>query len=245
MSAYAELLLMLAVAGFYLQDSMLLLHYDELVFTESNRRWRASAGSAFQLDGRHLLLPNPLTPARGMFRASWLSDGAGNSTEGSAGANWPGLRHFISALAPLKATCNLLGGLQLIILPLLLWRYPHPQVLLILLALIYANVGVLVWHLWRRRRVLQLSGRAIAVMGFEAIACPPHAINLVRKLCLRRGLQGDAIVAAGQLLGREDAAEARAMIDGRIAMAIEFNGEASDCGPRLLAARQRLEEQPK
>ncbi|UNK48583.1 hypothetical protein MNR01_12590 [Lysobacter sp. S4-A87] len=227
-----ELLLVVGVFALYLQDSMLLLHYDEVVLERSGWRWRASTGSGFELAGRRLYLPDPWRPGSAMFRLTWLGDGA-PAPQG----HWAALNHFVAALDALKGGCRLLWVLMLVALPLLLWRFPHPVVLLALAAAVYATGGWLVVQLWRYRRVFGLSTREVGSIGFEALCCPPHAINLVRRLTLRRGLRGNAIDVASQVLDRDGATRIGQAIGARMAVALDF----AEGDERLLQARQRLE----
>ena len=227
-----ELLLVFGVFALYLQDSMLLLHYDEVVLERSGWRWRASTGSGFELAGRRLYLPDPWRPTTAMFRLTWLGEG-----DQSPPPHWSGLNHFVAALDALKGGCRLLWLLMLLVLPLLLWRYPHPLVLLALLATVYATCGWLVLQLWRYRRVFGLSTREVGSIGFEAMCCPPHAINLVRRLTMRRGLRGNAIDVANRVLDREDATRIGRAIGERMALALDF----AEGDEQLLQARQRLE----
>src|SRR3546814_16368169 len=59
---------------------------------------------------------------------------------------------------------------------------------------------LLVISLWRRREAFGLDRRTAAWLAFESVACPPHAINLVRKLGLRQPLPGDAMSMATDAL---------------------------------------------
>jgi hypothetical protein len=232
---YPSLLLMLGVVALYLQDSAMLLHYDELVLGEKRRGWRFAAGS-LRIGGRHLFLPNPLTPARGVFRASWLADA-------DAPVHKAGLEHFLDALSPLRNGVRVLWVLLLVALPLLLWRYAHPLALLALLASMYATIAVLGLHLWQRRQVLEIAPRDIATLVFESAACPPHALNLVRKLCLRRGLRGDTIAWSRRVLGGTEMTTMRAQLDERVDTALAFSDEGSAHHARLQACRRRFLEQ--
>jgi hypothetical protein len=227
-----ELLLVLGVIGFYLQDSAMLLHYDEIVVVRHGRRWQASAGSSSQIGGRYPYLPDPLQPASPLFRSGWLADPARARRE-----HWAGFDHYLAALDTFRPACWTLWSLLLIWLPLLLWRSASPTIMLGLALLIYLNVLKIGLRIWRYRRVLELSGKQALSLGFELLCCPPHAINVVRRLCARRGLHGNAIDAARRLLiGAERSGIADA-IDGRLAMALDFH----DGDTRLIAAKQRLE----
>lgn len=225
-----QLLLALGVFAFYLHDSALLLHYDEIVLTRRGRRWFASAGSDTRLGGRYLYLPDPLRPAAPLFRAGWLD-------ASQPGEHWAGLDHYLAALARFAAPCRLLWWLLLVALPLMLWRAAHPTAMLALAAAVYACVLWIGLRLWRLRRVLELSRRQALTMAFELLCCPPHAINAVRRLCERRGLRSEAMTAARRLLGAGRTATLAGEIGERLDLALDFRGD----DPSLLDARQRLE----
>src|SRR3546814_8336437 len=97
------------------------------------------------------------------------------------------LEPVLKALRPLQVGVTLLAALLLVGVPALLWRYPHPLALLALTAAIYLVALLLVISLWRRREAFGLERRTAAWLAFESVACPPHAINLVRKHGLQIG----------------------------------------------------------
>lgn len=228
-----EVLLVAGVIALYLQDSAMLLHYDEVVLTRDPSRWHATAGSAMEFRGRRLFVPDAWRPARAAFRTSWLqADNAHNERQRTQ------LGHFIAGLTAVRHGCHGLGALLLVALPVLLWVFPHPLALLALTMLVYATTAWLAWRVWRFRRVFELQPREALTMGFELLCCPPHAINLVRRLSLRRGLDGDAITAVRRWLNDDEARQARECMRGRLAYAMDFHGEQAG----LVQARQRLEE---
>ena len=225
-----EVLLVAGVIALYLQDSAMLLHYDEVVLTHDASRWRATAGGALEFRGRRLFVPAPWRPAQAAFRTSWLQ--ARDERPRTQ------LSHFIGGLSALKRAGHALWALLLVALPLLLWRFPHPLALLALTVLVYATTAWLAWRVWRFRRVFELPPREALKMGFELLCCPPHAINVARRLSLRRGLDGDAIVAARRWLNEDEARQARECMRERLAYAMDFHGEQAG----LVQARRRLEE---
>lgn len=234
MTASLELLLAAGIVAFYLQDATLLLHFDEIVFTRTRAGWRASAGG-LQWGGRFLFVANPLTPARPLLRGSWLSADTG-------AASAPEVPSF-APLRPFGWLAGLLWLQQLLVLPVLLLAYPHPLALLAAFALVYATVLLLAAMLWRRRAHLALDRRACGALALECLLCPPHAINIVRKLGLRRGMPGDALAFAAQVL---DADAMRALgqpVTARLDL-VEGGGAApadrEARGPALRRTRERL-----
>lgn len=180
-----EALLVAGIVAFYVHDSALLLYHDEFVFERAGGRWRASPGGS-QWSGRFLYLPNPLAPWRRLLRAAWSAPAAADANADGA------LEQSMVALRPLQAGVAVLGALLLVGVPLLLWRYPDPLALLVLVAAIYAVALMLVAIAWSRRACFGLDARRAAWLAVECVACPPHAINLVRKLSLRQPVPGGA-----------------------------------------------------
>ena len=207
----AGVLLALGLAAFYLQDSAQLLYADEMVVTGTRRGWRCGLGD-LELRGRFLHVPNPLLPARAMFRASWL-DADRSTVEPLAE-----IQAFLAELAPLGRACVVLWLLLLVVLPAAILAYRVPSVLLAILGGVYAVIALMILLLARKRRRLGLSAREVAALGVGALLCPPHAINLVRRVCLGRGLRGDPLAFAALALSAADATQLRSGIEARIAL---------------------------
>ncbi|QIL21376.1 hypothetical protein [Thermomonas sp. HDW16] len=174
-----EMLLLLGIAAFYLFDSASLLYRDEVVFAQCGRRWRASMGAGFMLAGRYPVLPAVFSPGAPVFRASW---GA------SAQVNPPATDVILPVLRPLRWPARLIALLLFLVLPLALWVNLDPRLMLGLLGVLYLVSSLSVAHVARRRSILDLSRKDIAAIAFDVIACPPFAINLVRRVTLRCGL---------------------------------------------------------
>lgn len=225
-----EVLLVGAVVALYLQDAALLLHYDEVALVRTARGWRASAGGIEARD-RRLFVPDFFRPAQPLFRASWLSDPLQAS---------PATKtfHFMHALSVFRRPLRLLWLCLFVALPLLLWRRPDPLWLLTLTAMVYGITAWLCLRVWRFRRVLELDRRQALSLTFELLCCPPHALNLVRRLSLRRGLREDAVDAVRRLLTTDAATHVGAQMEQRLAHALVLRGDEAV----LLRARNRLEE---
>src|SRR5205814_1291722 len=95
--------------------------------------------------------------------------------------------------------------------------------------------------IFRRRRELRLTSRAFAALCFDALACSPFAINLVRKLALRRSLAGNPIAFASRSF--EPAALARLIegVTGRVRQEQAREASKTARWQELEAYRQRLE----
>jgi hypothetical protein len=188
-----EFWLPIGAIAFYLYDSAQLLWHNELMFVRAGRRWLAEGPSTVSLSGRRVYLPNPLLPQRPGFRIHWTL--ADERTAADAPSD-----EFLRALKPIGFV-TLLLACMLVLLPLVSWTLGTSLALLLLFAAYYLCVLVALAIMLWRRKALQLSGGACASLVFDSLACAPFAANLVRKIALRRGLDGDPLLFAGTHFG--------------------------------------------
>jgi hypothetical protein len=188
-----ELWLPIGAAAFYLYDACLMLWQNELLFVRAGKHWQASGGSEFRLGGRRLLLPNPLQPQRPQFLVRWSATDVRGAVEDA------GLDAYNAALRPIGIV-NFLQVLLLVALPLVAWTLGAGILLLAVFLLFYVCSIVALTLIWRRRAVLQVTGRRFGLLALDALACAPFAINLTRKLAMQRGLAGDPLLFARQHL---------------------------------------------
>jgi hypothetical protein len=144
------------------------------------------------LAGRRVYLPNPLTPGTPQFRVRW-SEADPRQEQEEAGE----LNRFFQALRPVQF---LVGALLVILLALpgVLLLYGTGVELLVVMAAFYLVTLATLAYIFARRRELRVSGRSFAALCFDSLACAPFAINLVRKLALRRTLVGNPIAFAAR-----------------------------------------------
>ncbi len=86
----------------------------------------------------------------------------------------------------------------LLVLPVELLIYGTGVELLIVMGAFYLVIIVTLSYMYAQRHALRLSGRSFLALSFDSLACAPFAINLVRKLALRRGLAGNPIAFAAR-----------------------------------------------
>jgi hypothetical protein len=185
-----ELWLPVGAIGFYLYDSMQPLWQNEVLYERAGKHWRIVADSPVRRWGRRLVLPNPLLPHRPQFRVAW-------SLEDKRAADTADLSGLFAALRPIGAICQVLLWLLLLLLPVC-WILGAGIVLLAQFALYYLLVIAALVLVFRRREALGLRNRAFWSLAFDVLACAPFAVNLVRKLSLRRGLDGDPLAFAAR-----------------------------------------------
>lgn len=174
-----EILLVVGALAFYAVDAGALLFADEVMLEKAGHRWRAHAGSALLLAGRRPFVPSLLLPCRPLLRVSV------QALLGQERAGRNNLQHCLNALVPFQVLSMCLLALFFPLLPLVLYRFGSGVELLCWFAAVYLCVAGVAYHAFRRRRVLELSRRDVAVLAFECACCAPFAINIVRKLTLR------------------------------------------------------------
>jgi hypothetical protein len=233
----AELALMLVALGLYLYDSALLLHINEAVITPRRGGWRLRFGSShLGFRGKELYLPSPFLPHRPGFLLLWpLRPG---STD--APGIWESRRKLFRPVAPLvwAMACALF-----VLLPLGLFSVVGDWILLVALALLYAAIaGVLLW-LAMKRRELGLSASRLGSLAFELVACPPFAVNVVRRVSVEMPLDADLALAARQLQRPEEWDATRGELVARLDEQIDAEDEGSERCALLKESRRRLAEE--
>jgi hypothetical protein len=185
-----EVWLPLGALALYLFDSTQWLYANELIFLHGGGKWRCAQIPAFLVSGRRVYLPNPLGPATLLFKVRWSESDQRHELEDARE-----LGRFFQALRPVQYLVNALLVI-LLVLPVELLLYGTGVELLVVMALFYLVILVALVVIYLRRGELRLTGRAFAALCFDALACAPFAINLVRKLALRRSLAGNPIAFA-------------------------------------------------
>jgi hypothetical protein len=191
-----EVLLPIGAIGLYLFDSVLLLYSNEVLFVHhlagGRGRWGFVMSSALLLGGRRLCFVNPFTPAIPQFRVKWSEADTRQERE-----SLDELHAFFAALRPVQYLVAVLWVL-LAALPVEIAVLGTGPELLVLMASFYLVIVVMLVYVYVRRGALRLSSKAFAAVAFDALACSPFAVNLARKLAMRRSLAGNPIEFASQ-----------------------------------------------
>jgi hypothetical protein len=228
----------LGAIAFYLYDSLLWLYGDELVLIRRGRRWDHAAGSDRLLFRRRLYLPNPLTPQQPLWRACWSSfSGRDECT------NLTALADLDQTLGPMRVLVSVLWLLIVVALPVIALSGAQPAILLALLALVYSVAAIMVAWLWRQRATLGLSARSCRALSFDALACPPFAINLVRKITLLTTLRGELLTQARGAFDQSALESLRATLIRRVNELLAVEAVGSVRHTALTAYHSELMEQ--
>ena len=229
-----EVWLPIGAFALYLFDSILWLYANELIFLRHGRKWSFAQSGSLVVAGNRLYLPNPLVPGRPAFKVRWSESDPRQQREDSTE-----LDRFIQALRPVQYLVNLLLVL-LFALPIVLMIYGTDVQLLALMMGFYGVILVTLAYIFIRRQELRLNGRAFASVCFDCLSCAPFALNLVRKLALRRALVGNPIAFAGEFF---EPAEFDRLVDavtGRVAADLLREDELTARRQELEAFREKL-----
>lgn len=212
-------LLVLAIGLIYLLDGLVLLYVNEAVVEANGDVWRVQFGTRQTwIRGRRIHLLNPFAPLQRCYRASWRVDDArtGGTAHGEGAPPLPAGAPDTRLLDPWVRTTALV---VLVLLPLgiLFWGALG---VLAGFALAWVSAAALVVRFARLSKGIGIGRGDFILLAFECIACPPCAINLVRKLSLRVQV-GEDLVAFLQGSTPEDACRAwsriREDVDARLA----------------------------
>jgi len=220
----------------YLYDSSALLYSNEAIFSsDRTRRWSASTGWAgFTLAGRTLCILNPFTPHQPAFRLAWdfqSVDSAGGDASWSDRA--PAFDSVVST--------TLIAGISLfILLPVGMLTPVGAYAVVPALVLFYAASIVGLWRLRRSSAFTPLDGKRFIGFAFECLACPPFAVNIIRRLSLHERITEPVPLAGVRLLDADRWHRLQAYCVSRLDEAIEVTAGDSALLTTLGAQRRRL-----
>jgi hypothetical protein len=178
----------------YLIDSSPLLYANEMVFQCNSRgRWSVAQGRIL-LAGRFLCVLNPLTPHRPSFRLHWHLTEVPAEREKPV---WSDYARDLHTLAPAVLTA---GAGLFVALPIGMFSPLGAYAVIPALLLIYGGTLVALFRLYRLRDRLALGRRRFIAIAFECMACPPFAVNLVRKITLGISITEPLPLAGKRLL---------------------------------------------
>lgn len=230
MTLHDGLWLLGGVVALYLYDSALLLFHNEIVLVGERHGYGVSAGSGFELGGRHVFLPSPFCPHQPVFRVSWPQHGL--LTESVPTVR---VRRVRVALAAIAYWMILLLMLFAVALPYVLLVARDVQLLLMWIGAVYATIAMILLHVYRHRKALNLSRRAVAAIALDALLCIPFALNTVRKIGLRQHFDVDLRAAASSMLSDDARNQLLVILRQRIHTSLGFV-ESDEAASRALTA---------
>lgn len=217
MSLHDGLLLLGGVVLLYLYDSALLLYHNEIVVIGRCKDYRVSAGSGFELGGRHVFLPQPFCPHQSLFRLGWPEQGV--LADDVQAIRMHRVRVALALLAPWTWLLFVLFAAGL---PYVLFVSGHLEVLLAWVATVYGVILATLALVYRLRKPLNLSGRDVAAVAMDALLCAPFALNIIRKIGLRQHFKVDLRRVASTMLPGPAVQALTAILRQRIQTSLGF-----------------------
>lgn len=216
----------------------MLLYFSEIIVTHSFMQWAYSAPSdRWMIRGKILYIPNPLNPAQLLFRFDLLPGKA---------AGLPGeledLLTFATGLRGIRVFSLLLFVLLGVCLPTIIILRLHGYALIALILAIYLSILAMLILLYRKREALQISRKDWWGFALEALACPPFAINLARKLSLRYTVSYPLLAFASQNFQPKIYEDLTQTIKIKLSEALEVEDKDSARHTALTAYKDALEK---
>ena len=188
----AEAQLIVLIGALYLYDCVALVYHNQVVVRRTRQGWHVAFPRDNATFGKRLMLMLPLlAPFYPAYKLSWNIKLA--TVSGDAESSHAGFRSddelLFSKLAPISVFLGL--GVFLAI-PFGL-RFLSTASFLVLLAVLYSGIVFQLVRLWRIRASFHLPTEKFSSLAFESIACPPCAVNLLRKVSLNTTPELDLI----------------------------------------------------
>jgi hypothetical protein len=230
-----EVMLTLGVFGFYLFDSALMLKDNEVVFIETRGQWRfVFPKPAWQMLGDFVYFPNPVIPESPIFRCGWLAIGD-KKYHITKNAD----TDFFNVLRPMRIMVMYLFGL-FVFFPITLFTLGIGIELFMIVGCIYIVIILMLVYTYRMREYLGLNANMYAKLAFDSIACPPFALNLIRKITLNCQGIDDPIAFAQKNFDISTVHKLSEFLESRLDEELEYEDADSPRYLRLKSHRNRI-----
>lgn len=185
-----------------------MLYGDEFALVKTGGAWHVVVGASSTLSGKYPALPGVMSPGAAVFRLTWDENcGEGAAPEPSV----------LTIVHPLRWSARLQALALFVIVPAALFVNVAAELMFMLLALLYGLTAASLCYVARRRSELGISRKDFASIAFDVLACPPFAINLVRRITVHGNQKLCGRAFASQVLAPEVFERAKAVIDSRLA----------------------------
>jgi hypothetical protein len=226
--------LLAGVAGMYVYDAVLLLYHNEIVFFERrDGTWSFSAGSEFELGGRHVYVPALLAPHRAVLRLRWSSLQTLSTAERPRGLRaW---RVGVAASAvPVMVVAAVFAVLPVVLLGSVL-------MLLAWMIVLYTAIAIAVMRVWRLRKITGIGGKEFTGIASDALLCAPYALDLVRKQGLRASDRFDLVSTAHRLLSTSERLRLAETLRAKLQRQMDIEDTDSERHAQLATYLQQIE----
>lgn len=237
MTISSESWLLIGAIGFYLYDSIRLVAPEEVLLVKSFRGWSGVLPKGFfQVRGRNVYLPNPLMPCTALFQVDWLR---GNLGINAANGRRPQVIGEQLKIFQILAMVLLVE--MMVLLPVTATTIGLGVEFLSALILVYLTIFSVVYELHARKKALGLSHKSFLSISFDCIACPPFAINTVRKITKAIVIDVDLIKFASENFSSSEYAAFAASLNKEIQEVLDVEELSTSTASQLLQIQQKLD----
>lgn len=239
----AEAQLVALIGALYLYDCVSLVYHNQVVVRRTRQGWQVAFPRDNATFGKRLMLMLPLlAPFYPAYKLSWnINAGIVSGDVESSLADFRSADELLFLrLAPVSV---FLGFGVLLAVPIGL-RFLPTMSFLVLLAVLYAGIAYQLVRLWRIRVSCHLPTEKFSSFAFECIACPPCAVNLLRKVSLNTIPKLDLIDFVERTLPREQQIDIVSEVIKRVEADLVAEDESSpitrDAQEYVLQLRRRF-----
>lgn len=233
-----EAWLVIGIYGFYLFDSFKLLHHNQLIICREYRGWKIICpDSSWQILRKIPYIFNPFLPNFSIFCGNWSAAADASNVDVSTK-----LDEFSDAVYPLNYFVMILLAMMCIFMPLTLFYYGAGFVFFTITLSTYTVILIMLAVLYTKKSKLGLSSKNYLSAVFDCVACPPFAINLVRKITWQYKIDFSPIEFATNKLSREDLSKFSKLLISRLDEQLLFEDDNTDRSEKLKAYKCKLSE---
>jgi len=194
MNLSSEAWLLFGVVGFYLYDSIKLVSGNQVFLIKGLSGWRLKLPSDYlRFQSSLVFLPNPACPWTSLYKSDLFC-------EKSSADSLDNILQINDALRSIKPFVVLLFIQMLVFLPICVLRYGMGLLTLVVVSSIYGTVFFMVLVIFIKKIQLKLTPKRFMSLLFDCIACPPFALNAIRKITLMLPLQINVLEFATEYL---------------------------------------------
>lgn len=231
-----DVLLVLGIVGFYLYDSAILLFPNEFVIAERLGKWSCSCPvGRWRLTGKIPYLCNPFTPFNPLFRAAWPHSASPSDSEAASRTE-----RLAKSLSVFRLMIAALTAVLLVAIPVVIFRVGTGAWFYGALVTIYLTIVLMLIVAFRKRFDLGLSVKQLSMFAFEFLACPPFAVNFVRKISLSHVIPSDPVEFSRLRADKDGFNRLVQTLQVRVAEELEYEDDGSPRSSALIAFRDRL-----
>ena len=226
-------LLILGILCFYLYDSIKLQESSKIYVTQLFRGWGiVKPIDLFSISKKVPSLPNPLTPFFSVILLDWST-----SIESTNSSEFVAPKYL-----PLQIFSFLIFIELLVFLPIAISLFGMGGYVLFLIVLTYMTIISSLITLYAYRIKYRISPKIYFSIVLDCLACPPFAINLLRRVTLINSPKQDLFTFAKENFNQTEFQNMLKILISKLNYQIDFADLDSQYYSELVNCRQHYQE---